>query len=250
MYLAYADESGDSGFENSPTDYFVLSCVIIHESEWQRVLDTIIDLRRHLKKDFNIPVRAEIKAEDLVYGRGAIGRLKMGRKRRIKLYAGLLAAESALGLKTFAVAIAKRRVEHQATVDVREVAWRYVIQRIDTFCRKLQSPETIMLFPDEGHGHLVRKIVRKARRFQSVQGFYGGKLDIRAQYILEDPIDKVSDQSYFTQLADWNAYAAHRYKDVDPNTRIPDDLWDMLGEVRLLDVNALSGGPPGIVVWP
>jgi hypothetical protein len=250
VYFAYADESGDSGYVNSPTDFFVLSCVLIHESDWQGTLDIIIDSRRTLKETYGIPVRAELKAEDLVYGRGPLRPLKMSRKRRGVLYRALLEMESRLSIRTFAVAIAKRRIEVRATNDPRELAWRYMIERLDTFCRKLDRPEMVMLFPDEGHGHLVRKIVRKARRFQMVTGRYGGRLDIRSKFLLEDPIDKTSSESYFTQLADWNVYAAHRYKDVAPNSRVPGDLWDALGETRLLEVNALSGGPPGIKVWP
>jgi hypothetical protein len=128
------------------------------------------------------------------------------------------------------------------------------MQRIDTHCRKLEEKdkksEKIMLLPDEGHGPMVRQVMRKARRFQTIPGRYGGKLDIRAKYLIEDPVEKNSAESYFTQLADWNAYAAHRSKYVDPITRTPNDLWDRLGNIRHPDVNSVAGGPIGIVVWP
>ena len=38
MYLAYFDESGDSGINNSPTEWFVLNAILIHETVW---LDTL-----------------------------------------------------------------------------------------------------------------------------------------------------------------------------------------------------------------
>ena len=31
MYLMYVDESGDSGLVNSPTRYFVLTGMVVHE---------------------------------------------------------------------------------------------------------------------------------------------------------------------------------------------------------------------------
>jgi hypothetical protein len=155
-----------------------------------------------------------------------------------------------LDVRNFAVAIAKDRIKTRQINDPRELAWTYVTQRLDTFCRKHDPPERAILLPDEGHGPLVRKIMRKARRFQMIRGLYGGHLDIRSAHLIEDPFDKRSSESYFTQLADWNAYAAHRYQSVGPVNRAPSDLWDRLGDTRLLEVNERTGGPPGIVVWP
>ena len=67
---------------------------------------------------------------------------------------------------------------------------------------------------------------------------------------MEDPSDRQSHDSYFIQLADWNALACHRSVYVDPTGTIPGDLWDELGDRRLLEVNSVTGGPPGLVVWP
>lgn len=250
VYLAYTDESGDSGFVQSPTQFFVIACLLVHESHWQRTLDALIALRQRLRDQHGIPVRAELKSEDFIYGRGPVAQLNWSRRRRIRLFEELLDFESSLEVTNFAVAVAKNRITVQATNDPREVAWRYLAQRIDSFCRKMNPNDRVMLLPDEGHGPLVQKVLRKARRFQIIAGHYGGQLDIRARFVLEDPFHKKSGQSYFTQLTDWNAYAAHRYRDVDPVGRAPDDLWDRLGETRLLEVNAVTGGPPGIVLWP
>lgn len=250
VYLAYTDESGDSGFEGSPTKWMVISCVLVHESRWHSTLDQIVSLRRELKKDYGIPTRAELKSEHFVYGRGPLKDLRLGRDGRMRIFENLLDFQANLELSNFAVAIAKGRIQAPETNDPREIAWRYLSQRIDTFCRKPGGTDRVMLLPDEGHGPLVRKIIRKARRFQVITGFYGGPLDIRAKYVVDDPFDKRSSESYFTQLADWNAYAAHRYREIDPIRRVPSDLWDRLGDTRLLEVNQLTGGPPGIVVWP
>lgn len=249
MYLAYTDDSGDSGFVRSRTTFFVISCVLIHESQWRSNLDRIIALRQELKKGFNIPVRSELKAVHFIYGRGPLKNMRP--QRRIELFERVLGFEAHnLEVTNFAVAIAKERIKVRQTNNPRDWAWTILTQRLDTFCRKHEPPGRVILLPDEGHGPLVRKIMRKARRFQIIKGFYGGQLDIPAAHLVEDPFDKQSSESYFTQLADWNAYAAHRYREVDPVKRAPSDLWDRLGNTRLLDVNELTGGPPGIVVWP
>lgn len=73
MYLAYADDSGDSGYENSQTKFLVLACFIIHESEWQTTLDKLIGWRRKLRDEYSIPVRSELKANISYTGEGRCG---------------------------------------------------------------------------------------------------------------------------------------------------------------------------------
>lgn len=66
--------------------------------------------------------------------------------------------------------------------------------------------------------------------------------------IVEDSSDRRSKESFFIQLADLNAYAACRK--VFPIATFGGEVWDELGTARVLEVNSLRGGPPGIVVWP
>lgn len=65
---------------------------------------------------------------------------------------------------------------------------------------------------------------------------------------MEDSSDRRSHESYFIQLADLNAYAAFRR--VFPGESFGEDIYEELGEARVTEVNRLSGGPTGIVVWP
>lgn len=77
-----------------------------------------------------------------------------------------------------------------------------------------------------------------------------GSHEFRTERILEDPNQRKSKESYFIQLADWNALAAHRSSYIDPRLTMPDDLWDILDPVLLHEVNRVTGGPPGIVKYP
>lgn len=253
MLLAYSDDSGDSGYAGS-TDFIVMNCILVEDSRWKECLDLIIALRQDLKRKHGIPVRAELKAEHLVYGRGPVAHIR-DRRVRHRIYEYLIDYEADyLPLRTFSVGVAKRRIKYPEKVDAREWVWRQLMDRLNTYCRKSDPQQNVMLFPDAGHGMMVRKLVRQMRRFNYIDGYYGGRLELTNDFIIEDPIDKASDQSYFTQVADWNAYAAHRSKHVAPNTRISPDLWDRLGSTRILDVNALTRGrdkeASGIVIWP
>jgi hypothetical protein len=43
MYFMYVDESGDCGLNNSPTKYFVLTGLVIHELRWKQCLESLLD---------------------------------------------------------------------------------------------------------------------------------------------------------------------------------------------------------------
>jgi Protein of unknown function (DUF3800) len=97
-------------------------------------------------------------------------------------------------------------------------------------------------------------LARKARRAGSAGSAFGtGSLKRPARLILDDPVPRKSHESYFIQLADLDAYAAFR-KLYAPTPRpvniVPQNMWDELGTAAFAKVNALSGGPPGIVSWP
>lgn len=251
VYLAYTDESGDSGFERSPSRFFVVACLLIHQDHWRGALDDMIEFRRALRDAYGIPTRSELKAEYFVKGRGPFRGLKMSRKKRMEIFADAIEFVASLRFTAFAITVAKERIQARKINDPRQVAWAYLTQRLDTFCRKHDPVEKTAVFPDEGHAKLVRKVIRKGRRFQIVKGRFGGNLDIKAEHIIEDPSDRHSQDSYFTQAADWAAYAAHRSRWVAPIRKVRTDLWDKWGNTRLLAVNDVTKRPePGIVVWP
>ena len=250
MYLAYFDESGDSGLKNSPTKYFVLACVIVHETKWLEALNALISLRARLKDRYGIKARPEIKSTDLRRGRGALLGLKTAPAARMRLFRGLMRYQRQFvpGLTVFAVAIEKDGANARG-FDSRERAWEFALQRLERFCGS--TGERAMIFPDEGHGAFIKRLLRKKRRHSAVpRRLGGGVFQLPMSSIVEDPNDRQSHDSYFIQLADWAAYAAHRSSYIDPVSGFDADTWDQLGDIRLLKVNMLAGGPPGIKVYP
>ena len=251
MYLAYFDESGDSGqLPNSPSRFFVLACILIHEEAWLANLNKMIKLRRQIRDRYGVRVRAEIKAAHIKKGRGPLAGLAFAPERRARMFEFLIRYQNAqLDLTAFAIAIDKAKLAVTSPDrDPRDVAWQYGVQRVDSFCRHTHT--RAILFPDRGHAYFIRRLVRQLRRHQIIPGHFGGSLKVNADCIVEDPNDRESHESYFIQLADWNAYAAHRSMHVDPSAPGYEGAWDTLGGSLLLDVNKLTGGPPGIVLYP
>lgn len=254
MYLAYFDESGDSGHPalvKTPTKFFVLSAVVLHQDAWLPVLDRLIALRRSLRDRFGIPTRQEIKAQHIRFGRGVFRNLRspMDEAQRLDLYRELMEfqEQSLPEVRCFSVAVAKARILSR-DLDIRGIAWAYMLQRIDHMCK--DEGDKAILFPDEGHGPFIRKLLRRVRRRQQIRGHFGGRLEIPTERIVEDPNDRQSHDSYLIQLADWNALACHRSRYVDPRPGMPNDLWDRMPSRLFVPVNRLTGGPPGIVIWP
>lgn len=257
MHLCYFDESGDAGHPalvNTPTRFFVLTCVFIEDKFWRVTLDSLISLRSDLRRQYGLRVRGEIKASDFHRGKGAFKSLGLSEATRMQIYRRVLQyqRETLPHVGVFSVAIDKARVQKRDT-NLRETAWQYALQRVDSLLKPNSDSASDRLgciYPDEGHGDMIRTLLRRVRRHQRIKGYFGGVLSIPVDRIIEDPSDRRSNESYFIQLADWNALACHRSAYIDPTGNLPADLWDELGDRRLLDVNKLTGGAPGIVRWP
>lgn len=260
MYLAYLDESGDSGI-SGPTRHYVVGCYLIHENEWLDLLDVLKSIRSNLRQKYNVPARGEVKAsESFSHGRGVMSGTSLSKNKalRIALFEEILehiANNSNLtSLKVFAVAINKQKFHQKhPSWSIQETAWLFALQRINRFVK--EKGQKAIIFADAGNEHFLPRLVRKNRRFHLVQGHYGGVLDARLHSIVENPYSVVSHQSYFVQLADWIAFSALRYIE-KVNKSYFSDSWEKLKFIQLREVNKLaqlSGHrltPAAIVYYP
>lgn len=248
MHFAYVDESG-----NTSTHTYTLACVLVDTSRWPATFDNLIGFRRFLRDRFGIPVRAEVKANYLLRNGGPFRSLKLGEGARHAVYRGFMRLQPKLALKTFAIVIRREELRvRDPKLDVRAVAWEYLLQRLERFTFKGNTE--VLLIHDEGEEALVRKAARKARRAGTAGSAFGtGMLRVPAARLLDDPVPRRSKQSYFVQLADLNAYAAFR-RVYPPPARavqvVPETMWDELADARYADANKLKGGHAGIVCWP
>jgi hypothetical protein len=247
MLFAYFDESGDTGFAASPTDTFVLSGLLIHDRDWLSALDQTVAFRRYLRDNFHISPRAELKASWMIHNKGDIRSSGLTYPARMAAYRAAMRFQRKSKLfRMFAVVIRKPEIK-KLPADVRELAWRFSVQRLERF--GTATKDNLHILPDEGHGAFIVKKVREMRRFHYVASAFGPEtLDRKAENIVEDPSDRNSRESYFVQLADLNAYAA--FRKIHPGPNFGEDIWDELGEARIAEVNKVRPGPPGIVVWP
>jgi hypothetical protein len=252
MYLIYIDDSGDTGLmsRGSPTNAFILCALVVEDHAWLTVLDEIKAFRRFLQHQFGIRQRDELKASYLLHGTGPFRDLDFGHDVRMRIYKLALRFQQKVGyLKTWAILIRKEQLNNEVKpIEIRDRAWRLMIERIERFT--YYGKDTCVVFPDEGHPEFVKGMFRKMRRINQVPSAFdeGELLSRPATFIVEDPNFRRSQESYFIQLTDLNAYAAYRH--IYPESYFGEEYWDQLGDTRVKEVTKIRGGPTGIKVWP
>jgi Protein of unknown function (DUF3800) len=119
VLFSYFDESGDAGYDDSPSPAFTLAAAIVHERKWLDTLDQLVSFRRYLRDDFGISPRAELKANWLVHRKGDLKHSKLSFVARMNVYRTALRFQRKCNaIRTFAVVINKGLVVKQ-TVSAR-----------------------------------------------------------------------------------------------------------------------------------
>lgn len=250
MLLAYVDESGNTGdVDQGGSLTYTLGCVLLDSGQWPESFEEMVRFRRRVREKFGVPMRAELKANYLLRNSGSIRTLNLGPGARKVIYRAHMRSLSDMKAKAFGIVIDKRK-DKVLPEAVFELAWTTLLQRLER--ASFYGKRPFMVIHDEGEDLLIRKLVRKARRFLSAGSMYGnGSLFNAAKKLIDDPVPRKSEHSYFIQMADLVAYAAFR-RIVPPGSSIaavcPESTWNEIGTAIRTETNRLRGGPPGIVV--
>lgn len=237
--IAYIDESGDTGAAGSST--YSLGCLLIPMHRWTDSLDQIVATRRELRDAYGLPMQAEVKANHLVGVKKTYTDLGMGDGQVRDVFIQHVQTAARIG-RVGSVVIHKSMIR-RPDIDVFTTAWEYMFTRLRA--RTEASGQPILIVHDEGEADRVRKHLRKFRRANWQGRTYG-----QARLLIEDPVARDSQHSYFVQLADLIAYTASRH--VVPasgkTTRICDQqMWARFGDSRIVEVSSARNG---IYKWP
>lgn len=220
MYLMYVDESGDIGLTGSPTRYFVLTGLVLHELRWRQTLDELIAFRREQKTDFGLKLREEIHANPMLSKPGALVRIpKHQRLEILRRYADKLASMPDLSL----ICVVVDKANKPATYDVFDAAWKALIQRFENtlahrnFTGPRNPDDMGMLFPDRSDEKKLNALLRSMRAFNPVPSQQSsGYRNLQIRTIIEDPNYRDSSHSYFIQSVDVTAFLL--YQHLSPST--------------------------------
>jgi Protein of unknown function (DUF3800) len=197
MYLMYVEESGDSGLQGSPTRYFVLSGIVVHELRWHEALNRLVSFRQRMRTRFGLQMREEIHAGPML---------------------------SRLASMKFLNIVNVRVDKHgkSAGYDPFEKAWEALIQRFENTLRSrnfpmpknLFGPDIGIIFCDASNEPSLRQIYRRMRIYNPIPNqrsfFTGGYRQLPLTRVVEDPNVRLSHHSYFIQAADSAAFALYQ----------------------------------------
>lgn len=253
MYLMYVDESGDTGLVNSPTRYFVLSGLVVHELRWRSTLDTLIHFRRAMKTAFGLRLREEFHAARMINNPGVLARISRNdRLTLIRHFADALASMPDLNV----VNIVVDKQGKTPNYDVFEMAWKALIQRFENTLRWHNFPgprnpdERGLILCDHTADKRVVRLMRQMRQYNPIPHqppFGPGYRNMPLSYIAEDANFRDSAHSYFIQAVDLVAFLL--YQRFAPNSYIRRNSGQnyFVRLAPILCLHASPSSPSGIV---
>lgn len=263
MFISYYDEAGDDGFPEYASPLFVLTCIYFNHRDWQLLYREIQKFRILLKNEFSFPVNLEFHTRNFILNKKPYGGyLQLSDENRLEITGLFCDAIGRLNLKAINVAINKTKITNQ-NYEVLDKAFTYSIQRIENDLNKSYRDEKFMIITDPGRVGKMRKTSRKIQKINYIPSKYFTNSFYRQeiQRLIEDPLPKESDQSYFIQICDLISYIVYHKKRYEFglgnfHNRTPILLTDSLIEnwleklTPILNVNASRDDPFGIVSYP
>jgi len=213
----YVDESGDTAVVKSPTDYFALSGLIIHESQWLDCMNQLVNFRKMVRDKFGMKLREEIHAGRMLTRPKELFRIPKHRRLAIiRLFAKEIA--NMQGVSVINILVKKKG--KSPTYDTFDNAWKALFQRFENTLKNKNFPDQRsefdkgLVIPDNTNNKKLKILLRKLRRYNPIPNNpeYGpGYRNIKLENIIEDPYFKDSRESYFIQAADIIAFLLYQY---------------------------------------
>jgi len=170
----YVDESGDCGLPvtGSPTRYFILTGLVIHELRWKETVDRLIDFRKRMKSAFQLRLRDEIHAAEMLSRRSP--KLSyIPRNNRLTILRHHINEIAALQDVSI-INVVVDKTGKAAEYNVFEMAWKALLQRFENtishknFAGPANADDRGVLFPDHTDDKKLRILIRKMRKFNPI----------------------------------------------------------------------------------
>jgi hypothetical protein len=245
----YVDESGDPGNNTAQSDFFCLSGITVHESEWRNLLNASAQFRRVIKDTYGFPVRAEIHAVKLLRH----SNFDIEKFQRLAILRNFLDEIAKLNFISITNVVVDKRGKPD-NYDVFGMAWRTLFQRFENTLIHGNFPGSYKrafgtVYTDATNGEKLTKIMRKMSAHNPIPNRIGGGYrNMPILRIIEDPSSRNSAASLPVQACDVVAYFLHQ--SLKPNSYIKkvraQNYFNRLETV--LNKHASSSHPMGIVM--
>jgi hypothetical protein len=206
----YVDESGDTGLVRSPTTYFALSGLVIHESRWRDFTAQMKTFRQTLRGAYGLPVRTEIHASEYIKKPPVPGMAPHIRLAILRNFIDELATMNFISITNVIVDKSGKVPPY----DIFTKAWQALFQRFENTLSYGNFPgghraDYGLVLTDNTDGRKLQRMVRRMAVYNPVPNMarHGpGARNMPILRIIEDPHPKDSKDSYFIQSCDVCAY--------------------------------------------
>lgn len=222
MYVSYFDESGDDGYPVYSSEFFVLTSLYFPGRLWQANFSKLRALRQFLYERYGLPVKQEFHTKEFITDKLPYhGRYQPEIRKEVLFY--FCKAIRKLDLKIISVVIDKKKIKRPA-YDVLKNALTYNVQRIENDLWGLPEDEkpNFLIISDEGRIGKMRSTTRALQRINFIPSNYSANAYRKEiKLLIEDPLPKKSEESYFIQLADTCSFIIGLYvKQNGPGNKI------------------------------
>lgn len=191
MFLMYVDESGDAGQVNSPTRYFVLTGMVVHELRWHNALNAFVSFRQRMRDKFGLKLREEIHAGAMLSHPGPLVRIK--RNDRLTIIRHFLDELASLGYVSF-INVCVDKLGKPNGYDPFAKGWQALIQRFENTLNHRNFPgpanpdDQGAIFCDETDDVALRRLYRKMRAYNPVPNQIGVVVQFEKEIIRLSPL--------------------------------------------------------------
>lgn len=211
MFLIYFDESGDDGWPGS-SKLFILTSIYLHHQNWKEIFNEFHGFRKYLRSKYGIPIKLEFHTKAFLLNKNPYRSFGFDDVKRLQIAEEYASAIANLNLKATNVVIDKSKIKN-SDYQILDNAFKYNIQRLENTLGSLDPSTKFIIITDEGRVGKMRKTSRRIQRINFIPSLHqpGSSYRKEIKLIIEDPLPKKSQESYFIQIADFIAYFVYIY---------------------------------------
>lgn len=254
LKIIYMDESGDDGFPKFSSDFFLLTSLYFSQNSWKSNFDIIYNEKKRLKVEYNFPVKTEFHCKEFITDKDPYHG-KFSNTVRNTILFDIARIVSQLDCRIIIVFIDKKNISANE-YNILENALNYNISRVDKDLETKKS--NFLLISDEGRVDKMKKITRKIQKINFIPRT---NINMIIKNMIEDPLPKSSNDSFFIQLADFCSYISYLYiQRYNRKLPIPKRVSNVINDIELkalmdiikpkMNLNASRNHEYGIYIHP
>lgn len=199
MFIAYVDESGDSGYSQNSPPFYILGALIVHEDQWNNFHRSAETFLEEVKQKY---CRKPFKVQELHFKEFQNGQSGWQKTELVNYYNDLTNFLNGNNVVVFGVVICKQNIKRPDLNPLPQKAIVFLLERLSGYVKNLRKKwEKILITVDNSSQELHAKW-RNAVRFLKDHGSEYLPAGQFSQCIIEEAVFVDSKASPEIQLAD------------------------------------------------